>query len=57
METTTTTQTRRLTRAERIAINSKKPARTKAIQWARAHKGAIIVIDPMLKAQLRSYED
>ena len=54
---TTTTQTKRLTRAERIAINSAKPAKTKRLAFARAHKGAIIVLDPELKARLRSYND
>ena len=54
---TTTTQTRRLTRAERIAINSQIPARTKRMVFARAHKGALTVLDPDLRAKLRSYND
>ena len=38
--------------AENRAINSKKPARSAFMRWARAHKGAFIVNDPELKAQL-----
>jgi len=39
------------------AINSKKPARTPFVRWARAHKGAFIVNDPELKAKLTTYID
>jgi hypothetical protein len=37
---------------ENRAINSKKPARSAFMKWARAHKGAFIINDPELKAQL-----
>ena len=37
------------------AINSKKPARSAFVKWARAHKGAFIINDPELKAQLSIY--
>ena len=36
------------------AVNSKKKARSRFMKWARAHKGAFIVADPELKAQLVS---
>ena len=38
--------------AENRAINSKKPAKSAFMRWARAHKGAFIINDPELKAQL-----
>ena len=38
--------------AENRAINSKKPARSAFMRWARAHKGAFVINDPELKAQL-----
>ena len=47
---------RRRTAAENIAINSKKTPRTKRMKYARAHKGAFIVVDPELRAQLVSCE-
>ena len=34
------------------AINSKKPARSAFMRWARAHKGAFVINDPELKARL-----
>ena len=52
-----TTQAKRLTRAERIAINSAKPALSRAMIYARAHKWELTVTDPELRAQLRSYND
>ena len=39
------------------AINSKKPAITPFVKWARAHKGAFIINDPELKAQVTTYLD
>ena len=42
--------------AENRAINSKKPARSAFMRWARAHKGAFVINDPELKAQL-AYSD
>ena len=38
--------------AENRAVNSKKPARSAFMMWARAHKGAFVINDPELKAQL-----
>ncbi len=38
------------------AINSKKPAKSRFMKWARAHKGAFIVNDPELKAQLVNFD-
>ena len=38
--------------AENRAVNSKKPARSAFMRWARAHKGAFVINDPELKAQL-----
>ncbi len=38
------------------AANSKKPARSRFMRWARAHKGAFVVTDPELKAQLANFE-
>ena len=43
--------------AENRAINSKKPARSAFVKWARAHKGAFIINDPELKAQITTYID
>ena len=43
--------------AENRAINSKKPARSAFMRWARAHKGAFIINDPELKAQLAVYSE
>lgn len=37
--------------AKNRAINSKKPARSAFMRWARAHKGAFIINDPEMKAQ------
>ena len=39
------------------AINSKKPARSAFMRWARKHKGALIINDPELKSQLAVYSD
>ena len=38
------------------AVNSKKPAMSRFMRWARAHKGAFVINDPELKAQLASFE-
>jgi len=38
--------------AENRAVNSKKPARSAFMRWARAHKGAFVINDPELKSQL-----
>jgi len=43
--------------AENRAVNSKKPARSAFVKWARAHKGAFIINDPELKAQITTYID
>jgi len=43
--------------AENRAINSKKSARSAFVKWARAHKGAFIINDPELKAQITTYID
>jgi hypothetical protein len=42
--------------AENRAINSKKTARRRFMRWARAHKGAFVINDPELKAQLVSFD-
>ena len=42
---------------ENYLVNSKKPARTPIVKWARAHKHAFIVNDPELKSQLTTYVD
>ena len=39
------------------AINSKKPARSAFMRWAKAHKGAFVINDPELKAQLAVYSE
>lgn len=39
------------------AINSKKPAKSAFMRWVRAHKGAFIINDPELKAQLSVYPE
>ncbi len=38
--------------AENKAVNSKKPAKSAFMVWVRAHKGAFIINDPELRAQL-----
>ena len=38
--------------AENRAVNSKKPARSAFMRWARTHKGAFIINDPELRAQM-----
>ena len=43
--------------AENRAVNSKKPARSAFMKWARAHKGAFIINDPELKARITTYLD
>jgi hypothetical protein len=43
---------RRAKMAENKAVNSKKPAKSAFMRWARAHKGAFIINDPELRAQL-----
>lgn len=47
---------RKTTRAENIAINSKKTPRSKRMKYAMEHPGAFIVLDPELRAQLKSCE-
>ena len=42
--------------ASNRAINSKKPAISAFMRWARAHKGAFVINDPELKAQLVSFD-
>ena len=42
--------------AENRAINSKKPARSAFMRWARAHKGAFIINAPELRTQLADSE-
>ena len=37
---------------ENKAVNSKKPAKSAFMVWVRAHKGAFIINDPELRAQL-----
>lgn len=39
------------------AINSKKHARSAFMKWVRSHKGAFIINDPELKAQLAVYSE
>ena len=51
-----TTVTRKTTAAENAAINSKKTPRSRRMKYAREHKGAFIVLDPELRAQLKSCE-
>ena len=48
--------TRKKTRAENIAINSKKTPRSRRMRYAVEHPGAFIVLDPELRAQLKSCE-
>lgn len=47
---------RKRTRAENIAINSKKTPKSRRMKYALEHAGELIVIDPELRAQLRSCE-
>jgi hypothetical protein len=54
--TATTTPKRKTTRAENIAINSKKTPRSRRMKYALEHAGAFIVVDPELRAQLISCE-
>ena len=51
-----TTVKRKRTRAENIAINSKKTPKSRRMKYALEHAGELIVIDPELRAQLRSCE-
>ena len=51
-----TTAKRKRTRAENIAINSKKTPRSRRMKYALEHAGELIVVDPELRAQLRSCE-
>ena len=46
--------TKKTTRAENIAINSKKTPRSRRMRYAREHKGELVVVDPGLRAQLIS---
>jgi hypothetical protein len=47
-------------RKEMMAVNrvrnSRKTARSRFMKWARAHKGAFVVNDPVLKAQLACFD-
>ncbi len=56
METTMTPIRRKTTREENIAINSKKTPRSRRMKYALEHAGAFIVVDPELRAQLKSCE-
>ena len=38
------------------AVNSRKPARSAFMRWARAHKGAFVITDPDMKAQLACFD-
>jgi hypothetical protein len=51
-----TTQTRKRTAAENRAINSKKTPRSRRMKYALEHAGAFIILDPELRAQLKSCE-
>ena len=51
------TEERRARMAANRAVNSKKPARSAFMRWARAHRGAFIINDPELKAKLVTYID
>ena len=46
---------RKIEMANNRAINSRKTARSRFMRWARAHKGAFIINDSELKANLASY--
>ena len=48
---------RKLQMEKNRAINSKKPARSAFMRWARAHKGAFIINDPEMKAQYAVYSE
>lgn len=54
---TTVTKKNRLSRAERIAQNKDYKPRTKRMAFALAHPHMIEVVDPELRARLRSYQD
>ena len=49
-------QKKRRTRAENVAINSKKTPRSRRMKYALEHAGAFIIVDPELRAQLKSCE-
>ena len=51
------TEERRARMAANRAVNSKKPARSAFMRWARAHRGAFIINDPELKTKLVTYID
>ena len=55
--TATTTPKRKSTRAENIAINTKKTPRSKTMIFAMAHRGMAEVTDPQLQSRLYSYTD
>ncbi len=42
--------------AENRSVNSRKIAKSRFMRWARAHKGAFVVTDPELKAQLVCFD-
>jgi hypothetical protein len=52
----TATPKRKSTRAENIAINSKKTPRSRRMKYALEHAGELIIVDPELRAQLKSCE-
>lgn len=52
----TATLKRKTTRAENIAINSKKTPKSKRMKYALEHAGQLIIVDPELRAQLKSCE-
>ena len=47
---------RKSSRAENIAINSKKTPRSKRMKFAREHAGEVMIVSPTLRAQLKSCE-
>jgi len=51
-----TTVFKKTTAAENFAINSKKTPRSRRMKFALEHAGELIVLDPELRAQLRSCE-
>jgi hypothetical protein len=56
MDTATIAKRKKTTRAENIAINSKKTPKSRRMKYALEHAGAFIIVDPELRAQLKSCE-
>ena len=56
MKEYTITVNGKTTRAENIAINSKKTPRTRRMKYALEHAGELIILDPELRSQLKSCE-